>query len=470
MEGKDTRLSASNQTPSKQPTKAPGMTARLDKKFVHPQNLRATDYNVPMPLFTIGISHHTAPIEIREKVAIPRSEYADRVAELRALPGVEEILVLGTCNRTEIYCLSDRGGKEHVIEWIHRRNRIPEGELAPHIYAHEGADAARHLVRVASGLDSLVLGETQILGQLKDAWQQAHESGSLGKVLDRLFQHTFASAKTIRTSSGIGEHPVSVAYTAVVLARQIFGDLEKQCVVLVGAGEMVQLCGRYLVDHGIDRLLILNRSREKAEELAAELDATAMTLDRLDEALPQADILISSTASPTPVIGRDDVKAALRKRRHRPMFLVDIAVPRDIEPDVGRLKDVYLYTIDDLQQVVDENLQQRAEAAQAAQQDVDESVGAFMRWLYGIRAARTLKRIREQSHEFEQDLTERALNRLRSGQDPEAVLQQMASTLTNKILHLPSKHLREAAEQQDYDVLKAADRIFRLDDEAERDE
>lgn len=420
-----------------------------------------------MPLFTIGISHHTAPIEIREKVAIPRTEYADRVGELRALPGVEEVLIVGTCNRTEIYCLTDRGGKDRVVEWVHRRNGIPDGRLTPHLYAHEGADAARHLVRVASGLDSLVLGETQILGQLKDAWQQAHEAGSVGKVLDRLFQHTFSAAKTIRTRSGIGEHPVSVAYTAVVLARQIFGDLEQQTVVLVGAGEMVQLCGRYLVDHGIDRLLILNRSREKAEELAAELDATAMTLDRLDEALPQADILISSTASPLPVIRRDDVKAALRRRRHRPMFLVDIAVPRDIDPEVGRLKDVYLYTIDDLQQVVDENLQQRAEAAEAAGEDVDESVDAFMRWLYGMRAARTLKRIRDQSHDFEQELTERALRRLRSGQEPEAVLQQLASTLTNKILHLPSKRLREAAEEQDYEVLKAADRIFRGEDEPE---
>jgi len=422
-----------------------------------------------MPLFTIGISHHTAPIDIRERVAIPRTELTDRVGELRALPGIEEVLILGTCNRTEIYCLSDSGGRERVVEWVHRRNEIPLGELDSHIYAHEGPEAARHLIRVASGLDSLVLGETQILGQLKDAWQQAHEAGSLGKVLDRLFQHTFAAAKTIRTSSGISEHPVSVAYTAVVLARQIFGELESQTVVLVGAGEMVQLCGRYLVDHGIDRLLILNRSREKAEELAAELNATAMTLDRLDEALPQADILISSTASRLPVIGQADVKAALRKRRHRPMFLVDIAVPRDIEPAVGRLKDVYLYTIDDLQQVVDENLQQRAEAAQAAEQDVEEAVGGFMRWLYGIRAARTLRRIREQSHEFERELTERAVRRLRSGQDPESVLQQMANTLTNKILHLPSKHLREAAEEQDYEVLKAADRIFRLDDEPEGD-
>jgi glutamyl-tRNA reductase len=418
-----------------------------------------------MPLFTIGISHHTAPIEIREKVAISRTEFTERVKQLCELPGIEELLILGTCNRTEIYCLSSEGGRETVIDWIHRSNGIPAGELDEHIYIHQGEDAARHLVRVASGLDSLVLGETQILGQLKDAWQQAHDAGSLGKVLDRLFQHTFAAAKTIRTASGIGEHPVSVAYTAVVLARQIFGDLKSQTVVLVGAGEMVQLCGRYLVDHGINRLLILNRSREKAEEIAGELGATAMTLDHLGEALPKADILISSTASPEPVIRASDVKAALRKRRYRPMFMVDIAVPRDIEPAVSKVKDVYLYTIDDLQQVVDDNMQQRSEAAHAAQPSVDDAVTAFMRWLYGMRAARTLKRIREQSHEFETDLTERALNRLQAGHDPEKVLRQLASTLTNKILHTPSKQLREAAEQQDYSVLKAADRIFRRDEE-----
>jgi glutamyl-tRNA reductase len=414
-----------------------------------------------MPLFTIGISHHTAPIEIREKVAISRAEYPARVGELRALPGVEEVLILGTCNRTEIYCLSSKDGKEALLDWVHRSNGIPPGELDEHFYAHEGEEAARHLIRVASGLDSLVLGETQILGQLKEAWQQAHEAGSLGTVLDRLFQHTFAAAKDIRTRSGISDHPVSVAYTAVVLARQIFGDLDRNTVVLVGAGEMVKLCGRYLRDHNIAKLLILNRSREAAEELAEELEASAMTLDRLDEALPSADILISSTASPRHVITRADVKAALRRRRHRPMFLVDIAVPRDIEPAVARLKDVYLYTIDDLQQVVDENMQQRTNAAELAQANVDEAVAGFMRWLYGIRAGRTLKRIREQSHRFETDLTDRALKRLNAGHDPGQVLQQMASTLTNKILHAPSTRLREAAEDRDYEVLRAADRIFR---------
>jgi glutamyl-tRNA reductase len=420
-----------------------------------------------MPLFTVGISHHTAPIEIREKVAIARSDYSDRVRQLCALPGIEEVLILGTCNRTEIYCLSTAAGKSGLIDWIHRVNDIPAGDLDRHLYQHEGEDAARHLIRVASGLDSLVLGETQILGQLKDAWQQAHDAGSLGKVLDRLFQHTFNAAKSIRTNSGISDHTVSVAYTAVVLARQIFGDLSSQTVVLIGAGEMIQLCGRYLRDHGIAKLLIVNRSRDKAEELAAELGATALTLDQLQEALPRADILISSTASPDPVIMKADIKVALRQRRHRPMFLVDIAVPRDIDPEISKVKDVYLYTIDDLQQVVDENMEQRNAAAQSASGDVDEAVSGFMRWMSGIRAARTLKKIRAQSHEYEEELRERALRKLEAGQDPSEVLEQLTRTLTNKILHWPSKRLREAAESRDYEVLKAADRIFRQEDQAE---
>lgn len=417
-----------------------------------------------MPLLTIGISHRTAPIEIREKVAFTRWEISDRVRELSALPGVEEVIILGTCNRTEVYCLSSETGKELLLDWIHQVNNLEPGELNDHFYSFEGEEAARHLVRVASGLDSLVLGETQILGQLKEAWQLAHDAGSMGKVLDRLFQHTFAAAKAIRTNSGISEHPVSVAYTAVVLARQIFSELQSRTVVLVGAGEMIQLCGRHLREQGIANLLIVNRSLEKAQELATEFDATAMTLDQLAEALPLADILISSTASPEPVIRKEDVRIALKKRRHRPMFMVDIAVPRDIETQVADLKDVYLYTIDDLQQVVDENMLQRSKAAESAVSDVDAAVTDFMRWLYGLRAARSLKRLRQQSHDHEQDLTERALKRLRAGHDPEEVVKQLASTLTNRILHMPSKRLREAAESKDYEILKAADRIFKTDE------
>jgi glutamyl-tRNA reductase len=422
-----------------------------------------------MPLHIIGISHHTAPIEIRERVAIARSEYPERVRELSELPGIEEVVILGTCNRTEIYCLATRVDAGDLLNWIHRVNDVQEGLYDDYFYRHEGEEMVRHLVRVAGGLDSLVVGESQILGQLKDAWHHAREAGSAGKVLDRLFQHTFSAAKSIRNNSGIGDHPVSVAYTTVVLARQIFGDLASQTVVLVGAGEMIKLCGRHLNEQGIAQLLIVNRSLARAQELAQELNATAITLDEVDKALPRADILISSTASPDAVILASNVKKALRQRRHRPMFMVDIAVPRDIEPAVAKIKDVYLYTIDDLQQVVDENMDQRNAAARAATEEVDNAVSSFMRWIYGIRAARSLKRIRKQSHDHENDVMHKALRRLHAGHDPAEVLQQMASTLTNKILHIPSQRLRQAAEQQNYEVLQAVDQLFKPDEANGRD-
>jgi glutamyl-tRNA reductase len=414
-----------------------------------------------MPLLALGISHHTAPVDIREKVAISSPGYADRIRQLMGLDGIEEVVILGTCNRTEFYCLCSGQAEDQILPWIHQLHQIPPGQLDTHFYCHSGEDAVRHLMRVASGLDSLVLGEPQILGQIKEAWQISQQTGGAGKVLDRLFQHTFAAAKSIRHNSGIGAHPVSVAYTTVVLAKQIFGDLSEQNVVLVGAGEMIRLCGKHLHEHGIARIEIVNRSLRAAEELASELHARANTLDRLPEVLPRADILISSTASPTPIISVKAVKSALRQRRHRPMFMVDIAVPRDIEPQVERLDDVYLYTIDDLQQVVDENMKHRHSAAEAAVSDVELSVTAFMRWLYGIRAARSLKRIRSQSHTHESALIEKALKRLQAGQDPEQTLAQMANTLTNRILHEPTLRLREAAENQNYEILKAADWIFR---------
>jgi glutamyl-tRNA reductase len=413
-----------------------------------------------MTLLAIGISHHTAPVEIREQVAINPADYSDRIRQLLRIQGIEEAIILGTCNRTEIYCFTSQPVQQELLSWLHETNSVPPGQLDPHFYLHAGKDVVRHLVRVAGGLDSMVLGEAQILGQLKEAWQISQEAGGAGRVLDRLFQSTFSAAKSIRHSSGIGNHPVSVAYTAVILARQIFGDLSSQNVVLIGAGEMIRLCGKHLREQGIARLEIVNRSLSAAQDLAAELDATASALDMLSEVLPRADILISSTASPHAIIKLAAVKAALKKRRHRPMFMVDIAVPRDVDPAVKELDDVYLYTIDDLQQVVDENMQQRHLAASGAMADVDLSADAFMRWLHGIRASGSLQRIRSQSHVRESTLIEKALKQLQAGQDPQQVLTQLTSTLTNQILHEPTVRLRQAAEEQHYEILKAADWIF----------
>ena len=418
-----------------------------------------------MPLLITGISHHTASLEIREKIAITRLDYDKRVKELLALDGVEEVVVVSTCNRTEIYSVGQKNSPSQVRHWLQAKGGLTDTEIDKHCYVHERQHAVHHLFRVAGGLDSLVLGESQIVGQLKEAWQMSNAAGGVEKVLDRLFQHAFATGKRIRSKTRIGDHPVSVAYTTVMLARQIFGDLASKTVILVGAGEMVELCGRHLHDKGLKSLIIANRSIERANELAEQFDALATSLDKLPEILHKADILISSTASLEPVLHANSVKAALKQRRNQPMFLVDIAVPRDIHPDVSKLGNVYLYTIDDLQKVVDENLSKRTEAAEAASSDVDEAVDEFMRWLNSARATVYLQNLRKHARMNSDELVEKALRKIRAGKDPEQVVKQLAHTLTNRILHLPSTRLRQAAEERDDDLLRVANRLF----EPERD-
>lgn len=413
-----------------------------------------------MPLLTLGISHHTAPIEIRERVALSSGDRWRKLKSLLAIDGVDEAFLLATCNRTEIYCYGPNPESGTLLDWVHDSWHLEGDRLDPYFYMHKDAEAVRHLLRVAGGMDSLVLGESQILGQLKQAWQEAREAQAAGSVLDRLCQHAVTTAKSLRHESAIGEEPISVAYTAIMLARQLFSDLGTCRVVLVGAGEMIELCARHLRQQGVTRLSIANRDPQKAERLAEELGATPVALANLDAALPEADILITSTASDRPVVTLDAVKKSLAARRHRPMFIVDIAVPRDVEPEVNKLDDVYLYSIDDLQQVVDENLDKRNSAARAAEPDIDAAVDAFIRWMKGSRAADSLQLMRKSGHEHSRELVERALRRLESGHDPRAVLEQLGSTLTNRILHAPSRHLRQAAEQDDIEVLATINRIY----------
>jgi len=417
-----------------------------------------------MPLLVTGISHHTASLEIREKIAITRLDYAERVNDLFQLDDVEEVVVVSTCNRTEIYSVGKKNSGDQVRQWLQTKGGLSDAEMDKHCYVQEREQAVHHLFRVAGGLESLVLGESQIVGQLKDSWQMSINAGGAGKVLDRLFQHAFATGKRIRSKTRIGEHPVSVAYTTVMLAKQIFGDLTSKTVILVGAGEMVELCGQHLQDKGLKSLIIANRSIERANELAEKFGALATSLTNLPEILHKADILISSTASLEPVIQASSVKAALKQRRNQPMFLVDIAVPRDIHPDVGKLGNVYLYTIDHLQKVVDENLSKRYEAAEAASSDVDESVDEFMRWLNSARATVYLQNLHKHARMNGDELVEKALRKIRAGKDPEKVVKQLAHTLTKRILHLPSTRLRQAAEEQDDDLLKVANRLFEPED------
>ena len=413
-----------------------------------------------MPLLITGISHHTATLEIREKIAITRLDYASRVQELLALDGIEEVVVVSTCNRTEIYSIGPKKSCEQALKWLQSKGGLSDADMTQHCYTHERDQAVRHLFRVAGGLESLVLGESQIVGQLKDSWQMANAAGGVGKVLDRLFQHAFATGKRIRSKTHIGDHPVSVAYTTIMLAKQIFGDLNSKTVILVGAGEMVELCGRHLHDKGLSSLIIANRSIERAAELAEQFGGLAVSLTDLPDILHKADILISSTASLEPVIQTKSVKTALKQRRNQPMFLVDIAVPRDIHPDVGKLRNVYLYTIDDLQKVVDKNLSKRSEAAEAASGDIDKSVDEFMRWLNSARAAVYLKNLHKHARMNSDELAAKALRKIRAGQDPEQVVTQLANTLTKRILHLPSTRLRQAAEEQDDELLRVANRLF----------
>jgi len=424
------------------------------------ESARHAERVLTMPLLAVGTSHKTAPLEIREKIAFPATDHAARVQELHALPDVEEAVLVSTCNRTEVYGIVSPDQPGCIHDWLAERAGLSSNSASQYLYTLRNASAVEHLFKVASGLDSLVLGEPQILGQLKQSWQIAHEAGAMGKITDRLFQQAFATGKAVRSETGISAHPVSVAYIATILARQIFGELESKRVLLVGAGEMVELCGRYFHQHGIQELLIANRSLARAQRLADKFDGRAFTLEQLDGILPLADILVSSTASATPVISAEAIRAALKRRRKKPMFLVDIAVPRDIEPEVADLDSAYLYTIDDLQQVADENRVERHRAAEAAVESVRCSVTAFMRWLHGIRASESLQRLRGHAERSGEELALRAANQIRAGKDPEQVLGQMANTLTHRILHGPTKRLREAAEEQDYDLLRAADWLF----------
>jgi glutamyl-tRNA reductase len=420
-----------------------------------------------MRLVTSGISHHSTPLDIRERLAFARDDFAREVTSLRGLDGVEEAVLVSTCNRTEIYAAVSNGHERRISEWLVQRSGLPAESVAPHLYHLQDREAVRHLFQVASGMDSMVLGEAQIVGQLKDAWQAALDVGAAGKLTDRLFQHAFAASKVVRSETGISQHPVSVAYIATVLARQIFGDLSTSTVLLVGAGDMVSLCGRHFREQGVQRLLVANRSMDRAEAVAAALSADPFPLTDLGRRLGEADIVITSTASREPVVSVDQVKLALRQRRHQPMFMVDLAVPRDIDPRVGKLDDIYLYSIDDLHQVADENLGQRERAARDADGLVDTAVTQYMGWLHGARAADSLRRLRAAADRNSAELASRALHQIEAGGDPAQVVQQLANTLTHRLLHGPSRRLREAAEQQHFEFLKAADWLFEDVDDPE---
>lgn len=396
-----------------------------------------------MTLLAIGINHQTAPIALREQVAFAESTVPAALAQLRALPGVREVVLLSTCNRTELYAAVEGDG-DALADWLATQ---PEGrgDLHAYLYRHRDEAAVRHLFRVASGLDSLVLGEPQILGQVKHAWALAREAGTLGGELDRLFQHAFVTAKRARTETRIGNSPVSVASLAVRLAQESFARPEDSVVLLIGAGETIELAARHLTQAKVKRLLVANRTYVHAQELASRHGAVALPLDELDRHLFLADVVFSATASRDPVLTRAQIAAAMAARRHRPMLLMDLAVPRDIEPEVATVEDVFLYTIDDLQRLVERNRRDRHEAAADAEAIVDLQVARYAQALAAGARNEPLKRLRAHGEAVRAELLAKAKQQLATGQDPGSVLEHLAHALTNRLLHAPTAALREAA-------------------------
>jgi glutamyl-tRNA reductase len=413
-----------------------------------------------MSLLVLGLNHRTAPIEVREHIVFDAERLPHALAALRALPGLAESLIVSTCNRTEVYTVG--GTAESVSAWLVAESG-GNAALSDCLYCIEGPDAVRHAFSVAAGLDSLILGEPQILGQLKDAYRAAREAGTAGNILNRLFQTTFAVAKRVRTETAIGAAAVSVASVGIRLARRVFAGFDRHTALLVGAGEMIELTARHLHAQGIGRLIIANRSTDRAERIAEGLRASVIRLDSLAAHLPQADMVVSSTARPGHVILFEDVVRALEERRHRPMFMLDLAVPRDIDPRVAALEDVYLYTIDDLRQVADENVKSREAEAAVARRLIDADVAGFMAALKVRDAVPAIRELRGRAEAARDAALVEARRQLAAGQPPEAVLEQLATTLTNRLLHAPSAALREAAESGDATLAEAAARLFRSD-------
>jgi glutamyl-tRNA reductase len=404
-----------------------------------------------MALLSLGINHLTAPVDIREKVAFAPEQMTQALHELQDIPAVNETVIVSTCNRTEIYCDASSDCSEVITHWLTAHHGIGENSLSPYIYRHNDQEVARHLFRVASGLDSMVLGEPQILGQLKDSYDCARGGKAINSVLDRLFQHSFSVAKRVRTDTEIGSNPVSVAFAAVSLSKQIFGNLDELHALLIGAGETIELVSRHLRSQQIGSMTIANRSVERARTLADQLGAEAVQINAVPEQLVRADIVISSTASQLPILGKGAIESALKQRRHRPVFMVDLAVPRDIEPEAGKLQDIYLYTVDDLKHVVDENLRGRELAAEAAQEIVNLEVTMFDRWLRTHQSADQIRQLRDGAELIRQQAVEKALAQLAQTADPEQAIQRLASEITNKLLHKPTMEMRKALQDGDED-------------------
>ena len=415
-----------------------------------------------MALMTLGLSHHAAPLDVRERLAFTDADLPDALARLRRLPGVSEAAIVSTCNRTEVVTVADPSVEGELIAWWGRERNAEAELIRRYSFTHRDLESVIHKLRVAAGLDSMIVGEPQILGQMKQSYAVAQSEKSVGPVLSRLFQHSFAVAKLVRNQTDIGAHPVSVAYAAVTMAKRIFSDLSAQTALLIGAGEMVQLIARQLVGQGVGRISVANRSLDRAEKVARELHGYAVPLSDLPAYVASADLVIASTGSRDPVLDIAVVKRAVSIRRHKPQFMIDLAVPRDIDPRVGSLEDVYLYTVDDLRTVISENLKFREQAARQGEALVQQYALEFNRWLESRDVGDTIRRIRAKARLQRDEVLERARKRLANGEDPEAVMAFVADTLSNKLLHAPSAQMRKADAVEQAMLMSTAEKLFDL--------
>ena len=417
-----------------------------------------------MPLQILGLNHNTAPVEIREQVAFAGDEVARALERLTGLDGVDEAVLLSTCNRTEFYVIGEDAGREHLKQWLHDDRRLGDN-FAESLFTLDDDEAIRHIFRVACGLDSMVLGEPQILGQLKDAFRYAQQANTLGGNLSRLFQHTFAVAKKIRTDTEIGASPVSVASAAVNLAQQFFAGFKKHTALLVGAGVTIELVAKHLVSHEIGRLFVANRSVERAQDLAGQFGGFALPLSEIGGTLPEADILITSTAATEPVVTTEQIANALKARKRKPIFACDIAVPRDIETSAGDLDDFYLYTIDDLDKVILKGQGNREAAAVEAHRLLDDEIRRYAAIERSKQVAPIIATLRDSNEAVRKQVAKKARKRMMRGESAEDAIEFATAALMKKMLHKPSVALRKAGEAEDHELITSARKLFGLDDD-----
>ncbi len=416
-----------------------------------------------MALYALGLNHQTAPVKVREQVAFAQESLGHALRDLLACPKVKEAAILSTCNRTEVYF---HGAEpQPVVDWLADFHRVPKDSLAPYVYALPREQAVEHAFRVASGLDSMVLGEPQILGQMKQAVRHAEAAGTLGLVLNRLFQRTFAVAKDVRTNTDIGSASISMAAASVKLAERIFPSIADRRLLLIGAGEMIELTATHFAARTPKHMTIANRTLERGRQLAQRFGAEAITLTEMPDRLPEFDIIITCTASTLPILGKGLLERVVKARRHAPVFIVDLAVPRDVEPEAVELDDVFLYTVDDLSNIVKDNLQVRREAVVQAEQMIATQTESFLRWLEGRSVVPTITALHGHHDQLRAAEMDRALKMLKNGHAPEQVLEQLARGLTNKFLHAPTQALNTAGDAERAELVALFERIYKLPDD-----